>query len=249
MQVDSPTQAGIATVNEFEYKNSTLDTPLRDKLEKPGAADKRFLGDIRFRQLLGKSAWNKLPGAVQRRFDKRVGYGESQIYKGYISHTQMNIMGWALAHLLRIVGAPLPIDQANIGQAAIVTVTEDANGPGQFWTRQYGRKTGFPQIIHSSKRFAGPTGLEEYIGFGIGMTLRLSVKDGALLFKNDQFFITVLGRRAYLPKWLEPGDLTVSHADRGEHNGHRWFEFGLDLIHPLFGKLFHQRVMFKDTEE
>ena len=206
------------------------------------------LSDIRFRQLLGKHAWNSLPKAVQHRFSHRVKLGESQIYNGYINNTRMNTVGWVFAKLLRIIGNPLPIDTRNTGQAAVVTVTEDAQGQGQFWTRQYGKKKGFPQIIHSSKRFAGPTGLEEYIGYGIGMTLRLSVENGALLFKNDKYFITIFGRRLYLPKWLEPGTLTVSHSDQGEHEGHRWFVFGLDLMHPKLGHLFHQRVTFKDTE-
>ena len=232
----------------FTLTNRTLNTPQAEETGNTAAPDKIFLGDMRFRQLLGRGAWNELPNAVQRRFDKRVRHGQSQIYKGYVSRTHLSTIGWALVQALRIVGAPLPIDMANTGQAAIVTVTEDAKDNGQFWTRQYGRKAGFPQIIHSSKRFAGPTGLEEYIGRGIGMTLHLAVENEVLLFKNTRYFLTLFGRRVYLPKILEPGALTVSHADRGVRNGDRWFEFGLKLKHPLFGLLFDQRVMFKDTE-
>ena len=243
-------------MNRFKSTDKTLHFPVVKKTGNKVEADKanretnpgQYLGDIRFRQLLGKRGWNELPQSVQRRFNKRVRHGESQIYKGYVSHTHMNTIGWVLAQALRIVGAPLPIDRANTGQAAIVTITEDAKGSGQFWTRQYGRHAGFPQIVHSSKRFAGPTGLEEYIGCGIGMTLRLAVENGVLLFLHDRYFFTLFGTRLYLPKFLEPGTLTVSHTDGGKCRDGRWFEFGLQLVHPWFGQLFNQRVMFKDTE-
>ena len=202
-------------MGHLRHNNIAPDIQTERNLDKPDAIPATDIGEIRFRQLLKKSEWNKLPAKVRRRFDKRVRHGESQIYKGYVSHTHMNTVGWMLAQALRIFGAPLPIDRANTGHAAVVTVTDDAKGCGQFWTRQYGRTAGFPQVIHSSKHFAGPTGLEEHIGGGIGMTLELAVENRVLLFKHVRYFCTLFGLRIYLPEWLEPGALTVSHTDCG----------------------------------
>ena len=78
-------------------------------------------------------------------------------------------------------------------RARRVTVSEDAEAGGQFWTRIYGRRRGFPQVIHSSKRFAGPTGLEEYIGRGFGIALRVEVEDEALHFLSDHYFVKLGG--------------------------------------------------------
>jgi len=210
--------------------------------EARNSADK--LVDLRFRRLVGKDNWAALPPAVQKRFSKKLGTGYSAIYKGYIQHTQMNRAGRWLARLLKPFGAPLPLDTDNENQAAVVTVTEDLKGGGQFWTRQYGRTTGFPQVIHSTKQFAGPTGLFEYIGYGIGMSLKLKVENEALYFLSGRYYLGAGRWRVALPKWLTPGALTVGHADHGDG----WFEFTLKLDHPLFGTLIDQSAMFCDEE-
>lgn len=220
---------------EFKFENQDL---AHSKAQNDNA-----LGDIRFRSLLSHADWNALPTAVRARFSKRVKGGESTVYKGYVAQTVMNRAGRIFANLARIIGTPLPLDRYNENAPAVVTVTEDADYQGQFWSRQYGNAHGFPQIIQSSKQFSGPTGLEEYIGYGIGMTLRLAVEDEALAFYSERYFLRVRGRRVWLPKWLSTLALRVGHADHGDG----WFEFSLELKHPWFGKLMDQRVMFRDA--
>ena len=157
----------------------------------------------------------------------------------------MNLAGRILAHAARIIGAPLPFDLSSIDQPAVVTITEDIAGNGQFWVRQYGRKAGFPQVVHSSKRFDGPTGLEEYIGYGIGMALNVCAEKNALLFKSDHYFLQVFGLRLRIPKIFSPGALVIGHHDQG--NGQ--FLFSLDLDHSLFGKMIHQDAIFIDAKD
>lgn len=127
--------------------------------------------DRRFRALLGEEGWARLTPAIRRRFGKRLSGGASVTYQGQVVEMRMNFAGWCIAQLVRLVGSPLPYDMSSAGEAAVVVVTEDPQSDGQFWVRQYGRAKGFPQVVHSSKRFAGPTGLEEYVGYGIGMLL------------------------------------------------------------------------------
>ncbi len=200
------------------------------------------IGDFRFRSLLKSTDWYSLPLAVRRRFSKR--YNDARIvsYSGRITQCRMSIFGKLLANLLRPVGSPLPIS-TDINVPATVVVTEDEKVGGQIWTRIYGRHDKFPQVVQSSKRFSGETGIEEYIGYGIGMALSIGVSDGALDFRSHHYFLGIRNRRWRLPAWLTPGDLLVRHRDIGQGQ----FDFILHLEHPLFGELMHQRGRFIDT--
>ncbi|WP_299849795.1 DUF4166 domain-containing protein [uncultured Roseovarius sp.] len=201
--------------------------------------------DHRFRNLLGEEAWNNLPVAIRNRFGKRLSGGASVTYQGKVTTMRLSLAGRVLANLARLIGAPLPYDLSSVGHPAVVSVTEDVASDGQFWIRQYGRAAGFPQILHSSKRFAGPTGLEEYVGYGIGMALRVQADGNALLFKSDHYFLQILGRRLRLPRALSPGALVIGHHDLGDGQ----FLFALTLTHRLFGCLIRQDALFHDAKE
>jgi hypothetical protein len=202
------------------------------------------LFDLRFRALVPEADWARLPPAVRRRFTKRLGVGESAVYAGRVVETDLTALGWMLAQGLRLVGAPLPTARiANV--PSVVAVTQDGAGSGQIWTRLYARGSGFPQAIHSAKRFQGPTGLEERVGAGLGMSLRVLVEDRALVFRSERYFIDLPGFRLMVPRWLTPGILTVSHCAIGT----RSFRFVLEIRHAWLGLLLRQEAEFVDQVE
>lgn len=200
------------------------------------------LGDLRFRALLSDEEWASLRLPIRRRFSKRLAGGRTSVYYGEVVETRMSRIGWCLAQVARLIGAPLPLSR-EAHMPSVVSVTEDMATGGQIWTRLYARRNGFPQIIHSSKRFAGSTGLEEYLGHGFGMALTISVRNGALVFGSAGYFVQALGWRLTFPAWLSPGAMTVSHAELGDGR----FEFTLTVDHPRLGVLIRQSAVFREA--
>lgn len=202
-------------------------------------------GDNVFGQLLGVRAWTGLPSAIQHRFERKILAGATIVYAGEVAECRMSRAGRVLAQIARLIGGPLPLF-TDAGVSAQVCVTGEAGGSAQYWTRTYARAQGFPQTIRSVKRFAGPTGLEEYLGCGFGIALRLQASADALHFHGDHYFLALGPVRLRLPRWLSPGRLVIGHIDGGAHMGRGRFAFTLDLTHPLFGELVHQVAIFED---
>lgn len=218
---------------------------VRDRTTSPGAGAfaprQRQETDTRFKALLSAEAWDALPPAVRRRFSKRLGAGSSVVYSGRVTHVAMSRLGWGLAQLARIIGAPLPLSRDS-GMPTVVSVTEEGASGGQNWTRIYGRRRGFPQVIHSTKRFCGPTGLEEHVGCGISIALNVAVTDGALRFESAAYRVAIGRWSCALPRALLPLHLTVTHREIDAAS----FEFTLELTHARFGLLIFQKAIYAE---
>jgi len=204
------------------------------------ALDER-IADLRFRALVGEAGWARLPAAVQRRFSKRLAPSAVAIYTGEVLETHLSPVGKLLSFLARLIGAPLPLDDGLRGPAT-VAVMENARLGGQSWTRTYARAGRFPQVIHSAKCFAGPTGLEEHVGRGVGMSLKVCEEGGALVFRSARYFLALGSVRLSLPRFAEPGAMEIRHVDEGGGT----FLFTLELRHPRLGVLIRQVARFRD---
>jgi hypothetical protein len=208
------------------------------------SAERESLIDLRFRNLLTREDWDALPYTTRKRFSKRLSGGRAVVYAGQVIETNMTLVGWLFAQIARVIGAPLPLF-TDAPAPAVVSVIEDARTGGQIWTRVYARNNGFPQVIQSAKCFAGPTGLEEHVGHGIGMALSAFQVQGALEFRSAHYFLRLNRLRLVLPDWITPGAITVRHTDTG--NGS--FAFTLEIRHRLFGTVLAQRATFHDQVE
>lgn len=213
----------------------------RDRLEQAPLVDKAELGDLRFRKLLQQEAWAALPQEVRKRFSKRLAGGATALYVGKVTSVRISGAGHLLAQALRFIGAPLPLFR-DVGVPTIVSVTEDERTGGQIWSRMYCNRQGFPQVIHSAKQFSGPTGLEEFVGCGISMALRVTATGDGLIFTSAGYFLRLGRFRLALPHFLSPGQVTVKHL--AEQGGA--FQFSLAIEHSLFGELIYQAAIYHD---
>jgi hypothetical protein len=203
--------------------------------------DDRLL-DLRFRNLFNAEEWAKLPPPIRRRFTKRLAAGATAVYSGEVTETRITWLGKVFGQLVRVIGGPLP-QSRDVGVPAIVTVTEDMRTGGQVWTRQFSRRRSFPQVIHTAKRFSGPTGLEEYAGRGVSMALTVHAVDGQLVFRSTGYWLQIGTRRFCIPSFLTPGRMVVTHGELGDGR----FIFTLEVIHPVFGEIIRQSAVFTEA--
>ncbi|MEM9044846.1 MAG: DUF4166 domain-containing protein [Pseudomonadota bacterium] len=196
--------------------------------------------DPRFAKLVG-SRWVKLPSPIRKRFSRHMVGGDSIVYSGSLTHASSNFAGRCLAQFLRLIGAPLPLS-TETGMPSIVSVTEDAAGGGQIWSRLHCNRQGFPQTISSAKRFSGPTGLEEYLTSWLSIALIVSTEQTSLVFHSHHVAFHLGKTRLRLPEFLSPGVLTIKHTEIGGG----WFRFSLDLTHRRLGCLMKQVGVYQE---
>ena len=207
----------------------TIPSPVADRRE-PAR-------DLDLAALVGAAGWARLPAAVRRRFG--VGHG-SATYVGRMA-LRCSPGGRVFAALARVFGSPLS-GASDEAVPTSVRVFDDGRG-GMVWERSFHvRGAGDAHVVRSIKALDARGRLVERTDGGLGMALRVFEEGGALVFESHGFFLALGRLRLPVPALLTPGTCRVVHTDLGDG----LFRFDLDMVHPLWGRTFHQSGVFAD---
>ncbi len=192
-----------------------------------------------FRSLVAAEDWARLPASVRRRFGEP---GRADVFVGEVAACELSLFARLFDAVSRRLGMPLPAC-ADIGAPVVVSVVDDRAG-GQYWTRVFHRRHGFPSVIQSHMRFPA-SGLEEKLGLGLVMICDLATGPEGLRFDSRGYALEIGRWRLALPGWLGPGAMRLDHLARGEHA----FAVVLTLTHPWLGRVLRQTCEFQDRTD
>jgi len=189
--------------------------------------------------IVGPAAWQRLPSAVRRRF---AAAHADTVYDGALD-LECSALGRCFALLAGLFGGPLTSVRRRAVPAR-VRVHGDGRG-GVVWERRLGvAERGKPRIVRSTKLEVRGTLVERTDG-GLAMELDVFEHDGALVFRSRRYFLSLGDWRIPVPALLTPGVCRVEHRDEGPG----CFRFTLEMVHPWWGRTFHQTGLFADPQE
>lgn len=190
------------------------------------------------RQALG-SAWEDLHPTVRRHYDLTPGEASETVLQGTmreISHSRV-----AKLFLLpgRIFGALIPWQGENI-PATVRNWTLADDAENLYWHRRFI----FPRkgAVTFSSRMVYPGGREiiEYVKFGLGIRMRLSVEKNSLVYRSLGYQWDIGHLSVRFPDWLILGTGTI--VERGLSDDE--FEMDFQMHHPWFGRTFAYSGVF-----
>ncbi len=182
-------------------------------------------------QALGDD-WDRLDESVKRHYAMVPGREERMTLQG-----RLEVFHSRIAELFllpgRLFGALIPYQGKEV-PTEVKNWTQTNNQQAMFWHRQL-QFPGKPLAVFKSRmEYLQDDEIIEYVRFNLGIRMRLSVEDGALVFTSTRYLWQLGFLRLSLPTWLILGHARI--LERGLSENRIAMEF--EMVHPWFGKTF-----------
>ncbi|RNF35097.1 DUF4166 domain-containing protein [Paracoccus methylarcula] len=195
-----------------------------------------------FHEILGDD-WYRLGGVVRRHYFLRAFSDDHICVRGRMHEVWHGAAARLLIPFARIFGALVPYRGTDVP----IEVDYRAR-PGDstiHWDRVF-HFAGRPAFhFRSHMEPAGGNRVIEFVRFGIGMRLKVTAEEGALVFRDAGYIWRILGIDMPLPVGLVLGRAYIE--ERPVDASH--FSMRMTLTHPLFGELFRYSGSFALGDE
>lgn len=183
-----------------------------------------------FQTVLGDD-WNNLGEIIQKHYSLRPKSNDYICVSGEMIEIKHSLVAKLLIPFGMIFGAIVPFQGRNI--PIDVHYNSSPNNSNIYWDRDFKFKRGsfhFKSYMEPVKQ----NEVIEFVRFGMGIRLSVTVEDKALIFRDIDYIWRIFGRDLSIPgKWLM-GKVYVEERPIDEHS----FSMEMTLTHPVVGTMF-----------
>jgi hypothetical protein len=187
--------------------------------------------------------WDYLDDIVKRHYEMAPGTASNVTIHGRMDQVFHSNIAKLFLLPGRIFGALVPYRGENI-PTEVRNWTRGDNVKAMFWYRKL-QFPGKPQTEFKSRmEYAGGDEIIEFVKYGLGIRMRMSVNDGALVFTSTGYVWDMGWARVPIPTWAILGDAQIIEKGISEYD----FYIDFNMVHPLFGRTFGYSGEFKMQE-
>lgn len=186
------------------------------------------------------SSWESLDRVVREHYDMTPGTPSSIIIQGTMSEVYHSNIAKLFLLPGRIFGALVPYKGKQISTEVKNWTTQD-NHQAMFWYRTMHFPGKAPVTFKSRMEHTTSNEIIEFVKYGLGLRLLITVENGALIFKSKGYIWNIGNLSLHIPNWMILGDAQITEKAISDTE----FFIDFDIQHPLFGKTFSYSGIFK----
>ncbi|VAW71058.1 hypothetical protein MNBD_GAMMA12-1139 [hydrothermal vent metagenome] len=184
-----------------------------------------------FKQILGVD-WEKLEPIIQAHYSLKPYSLDTVCITGTMNEVYHSRWANIFIPFGMLLGAIIPFNKNNV--PIDVYFRCSLNSANLRWNRVFKFNSQKHYHFNSYMEIHCGNELIEFVRFGVGMKLALTVEDGALVFRSTGFVWKILGCKIPLPLSMLFGRAYIEERAINEHS----FSMKMSITHPWFGQLF-----------
>ena len=187
--------------------------------------------------------WHKLSTLVQRHYDITPGKPSHMVIKGVMKEVYHSPIAKLFLLPGRLFGALVPYKGKDVPTKVQNWTTSD-NHKAMFWHRTLDFKNKPTVIFKSRMEHIRDNEIIEYVRFGMGIRMKMSVENEALIFTSLGYIWQIGPIKLPIPTWAILGDANIIEKAISDDE----FFIDFNMIHPIFGKTFSYSGVFHIEE-